>query len=163
MKKILILTASIIIVISSCKKKDQAPEDTISVTIDGVNENFTKIIYAGIGSTTTASKSHLLITGINPNNNDLIDLEIDASSKIVKGNYSNDVNLPVLVNYGVGNPSKAITEEYQTNGTKINSTAIAITSLSDTKIEGTFSAILDGGSGKPLKTATSGKFNITFK
>jgi hypothetical protein len=106
----------------------------------------------------------MLITGINPINNDLIDLQINASSKIVKGNYSNTNNLPVLVNYGIGVPSSTlITEEYQTDVNKYNSTTIIITSLSDTKIEGTFSARLTSGDGKLIKTATDGKFNINFK
>lgn len=163
MKKILLFTTFVIIIASSCKKKDIAPENTISATINGVNENFTNITFAEIGNS-IASKSSMLITGINPTNNDLIDLQINTISKIVKRKYSNANNFAVTINYGIGNTSSnGWNEEYQTDVLKDNSTTITITSLSGTKIEGTFSATLIGTVGKPGKTVTDGKFNINFK
>jgi hypothetical protein len=163
MKKNLIFVSCILLVFISCKK-DQgiAPVNTISASIDGVDESFNTNPFAQLGEGITLNSS-LSIFGTNGSTKgaDVLSITMITGQAIVKGSYTsgnNSVGL-VSIQYSDGPFSAANFNSYATdpNG---NATTVVITSLTSTNVQGTFSGRLVYGSAS--KTVTNGKFNLTL-
>ena len=171
MKKTLLFAICIFLFFASCKKKssDTAPSNSITATIDGVSESFnTNItVHFGAGIQGIQSGSGLIIEGTNGNADGADDLSItiNSSSTVVKGNYTNSGNsggFPSIF-YRKGAFSVSDPVFYITDVNAVNPSAVTITSISNTNIQGTFSGKLIFTDGKTIKTVTDGKFNVNIK
>jgi hypothetical protein len=165
MKKILLFTICIALAFSSCKKSSSdVPANTISATIDGVDESFNTNPIAELG-TAIRLNSNLLISGGNGSGtgSDSMAITIESNNTIVKGSYTNAGSDFISVLYNNGPFSLANPTYYTTDVTGVYPTTVVITSMSSTNIQGTFSGKLLFNKGTTVKTVTNGKFNLTIK
>ena len=90
MKTPLLIIICILLAFSSCKKSSDVPVNTISATIDGVDESFNTNPNAQLG-TAIALNSVLNIAGNSASGTgaDNIGITIESNSTIVKGSYTN--------------------------------------------------------------------------
>jgi hypothetical protein len=167
MKKPLLITICILLAFSSCKKSSDVPANTISATIDGVDESFNTNQSARLGSSIDLN-SNLLISGSSASGTgaDGIGITIESNSTIVKGSYNNagtNNSGFTSILYSKG-PSLLIDPNIYTTDVNGNyPTTITITSMSNTNIQGTFSGQLLFKDGKTVKSVTNGKFNLDIK
>jgi hypothetical protein len=168
MKKLLLFTICVTLAFSSCKKSSSdIPANTISATVDGVDESFNTSPIAELG-TAISLNSNLLISGSNGSgtSSDSMGITIESNNTIVKGSYTNASTnnssyVSVLYNkapFSLSNPNIYSTD---INGTY--PTTVTITSMSSTNIQGTFSGKLLFKDGTTVKNVTNGKFNLTIK
>jgi hypothetical protein len=170
MKKALILSAFILFIFTSCKKKtDVIPLNTITATVNGIALTFNANVTGGKGSAEGITTIH--VTGYTTTDNTAAVIGISISSTdanaLQTGTYtftSTNVH-PTVYPYLVYNTPNDNTSQqpFNTDPTGIQPTTITITSISSTNVQGTFSGILvhptvDGTS----RTATNGKFNVNI-
>ncbi len=168
MKKLLILSACVLFIFTSCKKKtDVVPVNTIIAIVNGATLNFN----ANVTGSTSISGTMLHISGATTSDNTAAIIGISITSQdasaITKGTYTfNSANThPTVYTYVVyntldNNPSQ---QPFNTDPTGVQSTTITITSISSTNVQGTFSGTLvrptvDGA----IRTVTNGKFNVNL-
>jgi hypothetical protein len=165
MKKILLFTICVTLAFSSCKKSSSdIPANTISATIDGVDESFNSNPIAELG-TAIRLNSNLLISGSNGSGtgSDSMAITIESNNTIVKGNYINTGSDFISVLYNKGPFSLSNPNTYSTDINGTYPTTVTITSMSSTNIQGTFSGKLLFKDGTTVKNVTNGKFNLTIK
>ncbi len=162
MKRVLVFVSCILLFCTSCKKDSNvAPPNTISATIDGVDESFDTNTFAGIGNGASTLSSNLLIYGSNGSatNADLIKITLNLNQTIVKGSYTSGSDAVGFVSILYQHGPYSIVNPYDyTTDPAGNQTTVVITSITDTNIQGTFSGKLVSGSA--IKTVTNGKFNL---
>lgn len=166
MRKHFLIAICVLATLASCKKTSPiAPSNTISTTIDGVNESFNANIVARLG-TGVQQNSDLLITATNGTAKDAdgISITINSNSSIAKAVYVNtsSTSFPSLL-YSKGSFSLTNPNYYTTDVHGNNLTTIVITSLTSTNIQGTFSGKLVLANGSTIKSVTDGKFNVNFQ
>jgi outer membrane murein-binding lipoprotein Lpp len=175
MKKFLLFTALIATVFASCisnkAKVDPlkpAAADTISATIDGVNESFNSL-----DTTRYNSPNSLYLSGANADNADKMILILGSTgSSIDTGTYVSTYpaakGLEIL--YGVG-PGYTPDNLYYTydiiDGASFDA-IVKVTSVTSSNIKGTFSGtvVLESSvlTASPVtKAITNGKFNLAIK
>ena len=167
MRKIILFTALAAISLASCKKSNVAPSNTFSATIDGTTESFNTNVSAQNG-TGTALNSDLSVFGYNGSASgaDVLTITLNTNSKITTGTYSNAAssnNGFVSILYQKGPQSLASPNVYASHVNGNYLTTVKITSISNTDVQGTFSAQLVYTDGKTIKTVTDGKFNVAIK
>src|ERR1700724_3058577 len=94
MNKILLFTAFIFLFLVSCKKSSSvAPVNTLSATINGVDESFNTNVFAQNG-TGVILNSDLSVSGSNgsANGSDMLSITLNTNSTITTGTYSNAPN-----------------------------------------------------------------------
>jgi len=168
MKKILILSAFILFIFTSCKKKnDVVPVNTISATVDGAHLSFNTSVYAKFGGN---SNSTLSIYGVTSSASDAqtITIGVFSDKAIAIGTYtypsitgsSGLTEYPFIV-YSDKGPTASSSFLFVTDNTAANPTTVTITSINSTNIQGTFTCTLIRQIGG-TKTITNGKFNINI-
>jgi hypothetical protein len=167
MKKYLLFAICLILALSSCKKGSNIPANTISATVDGVNESFNTGPVALLGSSVQLNSS-LSISGSNGSgtNSDRIAITIESNSTITKGTYTNGgTNNSGLTSIVYNKAPFSLTNPniYTTDVNGNYPTTVTITSISSTSIQGTFSGTLLFSNGTTTKTITDGKFNLSLK
>jgi hypothetical protein len=168
MKKLLLFTICVTLTFSSCKKSSSdIPANTISATVDGVDESFNTNPIAELG-TAISLNSNLIISGSNGSGtgSDSMGITIESNNTIIKGSYTNasannSSYVSVLYNKGPFSPSNPTVYSTDVNGDY--PTTVTITSMSSTNIQGTFSGKLLLSDGTTIKNVTNGKFNLTIK
>lgn len=155
------------VIFTSCGKSSSNPNSgggTITCTIDGTAMTFNNVLIAK--DTAFFGAYALTISGASAisSSSTVFSLTVDGTSPIVTGTYNigptgNSTDAPALA-YSQGS---SFAYEEDISGTK--ESAIVITSLSKTNVQGTFSGTLTlmTGSGPATKTVTNGKFNVNFK
>jgi hypothetical protein len=176
MKTLLILSACVLFIFSSCKKKTDvlpAAANTISATVDGVNMNFNVNASARVvGDFEGTGNIDLVIQGFTatglPSNSMGISLITANTSSIINGTYTaaSANNAPPIwaaLSYTSQDPaSNPIVQNFVTSNIAFP-LSITITSISKTNVQGTFSGVMtDLNNGSNTKTVTSGKFNVNI-
>jgi hypothetical protein len=168
MKKILLFTAFISLFLVSCKKNSSvAPVNTLSATINGVDESFNTNVFAQNGSGVTLNSS-LEIRGFNgsANSYDALSITLNTNNTITTGTYSNAPNVNdgfISIVYNNGPVSFVNPNTYTSDVNGAYLTTVKIVSISSTNVQGTFTAQLVYPDGKTIKTVTNGKFNINLQ
>ena len=169
MKTISLIAICLLFINTSCKKNSEnspTPTNSISATVNGVNEAFNAKIKAS--ETNIGGINVLLITGSETfdTNSAAINIEIDTSAAITTGTYSAKTGTPQGFNSGA---TISYVRGYMALYPSLNSgllNSITISRISSTNVQGTFSATLSGsalGLSPTTKTITNGKFNVTIK
>ncbi|MEO6631226.1 MAG: hypothetical protein ABIN13_05870 [Mucilaginibacter sp.] len=164
MKIPVIFICCIFLFFTGCKKDNNvAPENTISASIDGVDESFNTNAVAQLG-TTVKLNSNLAIYGTNGSaaDDDVISITLAVNQTIAPGSFvsgSNEVGL-VSILYKHGPVSLINPNTYATDINGSPSTVV-ITKLTNTNVQGTFSGKLIYRNAS--KVVTNGKFNLTIK
>ena len=168
MKRLLFLSACFVIFMASCQVHNDAlvaPTSTITATVDGVNESFnSNDTVRSIGST------GMYVSGTNAANSDKIIFILGSSNGLDTGKYSSTAatNNGIQVLYGVGPGYTADNYYYNYNisgGPSYDGT-LTITSISSTRVQGTFSGTLVQESSvfstgiRLTKTIANGKFDL---
>jgi hypothetical protein len=165
MKKALLFIGFISVGITSCKKDIAgAPVNTITATVNGVEESFNTAAYAEL-TTGAAKNSNLAVYGTNGSGTaaevmsiTLVDNETLFASSYTSGSSSVS-SAAILYAAGVS-ATGVLNNSYITTDSSSPST-ITITSLTGATVQGTFSGVLvDGGA---TKTVTNGQFNLALK
>src|SRR5437879_5534980 len=159
MKKTLLFTIFIFIFLTSCKKNSPvAPVNTLSATIDGVDESFNTNVFAQNG-TGVMLNSDLLVMGTNGSatGSDVLSITIDINKTIAAGTYTNaptstDGFISILYNQGALNLMNPAMYKSDVNGAYL--TSVKIVSISNTNVQGTFTAKLVYADGKTIKSVT---------
>lgn len=169
MKITLSITALILLFLTSCKKTSgniPTTVNTISATVDGVNETFNVKLTASqsnIGGTNV-----LLITGLETSeaNSAAINIEIDTTAAITEGTYPVKTGIPNGFNSGT---SVSYVKGYEILYPSLNiasPSSITISHIDNVSVKGTFNATLSGsapGLSPTTQTITDGKFDVVIK
>ena len=168
MRKYLFCSVCIILTLTSCSKKGSSPvvnSNTISATIDGVDESFNTI---AVAKNISVSQGYsLFFAGTNGTSStaDAFSITVDGLQPITTGTF--DLSGGASGNYF---PGMAYTQPgsiiYEQDLSGANPTIVTITTLTATNVQGSFSGklVLYSGSGVPAtKTITNGKFNVSFR
>ncbi|HTD41823.1 MAG TPA: hypothetical protein VK671_14435 [Mucilaginibacter sp.] len=177
MKRLLLLSVCIAFFAASCSKKAVVPnlglkdtvtvKDTISATVDGVNETFNSVDTVRFYSATS-----MYISGTNATNSDKIIFIFPELSGNVIGTYDSAAasNNAIQMLYGLG-PGYTANNYYYNyhvpNGPAYDG-SVTITTFTNTTVKGTFSGTLIQESSAsvghgPTKTITNGKFTLAIK
>jgi hypothetical protein len=142
MKKTLILISCVFLGSTSCKKNsDIVPTNTITATIDGVDESFNTGTYAQL-TTGVATNSNLSVYGTSGGTNpDVISLTLGANQTLTTTSYSSAAVSGSIVYDYESATSGLFANSYATPISGSPST-ITITSLTGTSVQGTFSGVL---------------------
>jgi hypothetical protein len=167
MRTLLLLPIYLLLLLVSCKKSTPpGPDNSISATVDGIPKTFN--VYAQAFSQSNFQGHNLLIiSGQETSEIGSININISVSSipAIVKGSYSldpgNSGTLPVGGATSITYVSRG--EKFLPSQNATSKNLITITSLSSTKVEGTFYVVLSEGTPSTDKTITNGKFNVSIK
>jgi len=164
-KKILIIIVALVLSQSCKKPSHETPVGTISATIDGIAESFNT---NAVGQITTGVQSNFLLIGGSDGNSpeaNTLSLSINSTATITKGSYSTvGTSSPVAHIFAtVGHMSATQHNIYRTDVEGKYSGTIAITLISNTNVEGTFSGKLLLDNGTTIKIITDGKFNVSLK
>lgn len=176
MKRLLLLSFCIVFVAASCGKKAVVPNvsitkntvaDTISATVDGVNETFNSLDTVRFFSTKS-----MYISGTNAASSDKIIFILPALSGNGVGTYDSSAssNNAIQMLYGLGPGYTADNYYYNyhvSNGPSFDC-SVTITTFTNTTIKGTFSGTLIQESSAttghgPTKTITNGKFTLAVQ
>lgn len=174
MKKLPIFAVFIAIVFASCIGKTKVTPvippaaDTISATIDGVNETFNShdtIRYNNANS--------LYLSGTNAGSSDKMVLILgNTGSNIDTGTYVSTYpaakGLEILYGVGPGSTADNVFYTYDISGGASFDAVLNVTSVTGTNIKGTFSGkvVLESSvlTANPVtKTITNGRFNLIIK
>ena len=174
MKKIQIFSALIAIIFTSCISKAKVDpikpvtSDTISATIDGVNESFNSQ-----DTTRYYSANGLYLSGTNADNADKMILILGSTGNgIDTGTYNSVYGGPkgsqILYGVGPGNTATNYYYTYDISGGASFDGIVKVSSISSSNIKGTFSGTVVQESSvltaNPVtKTITNGKFNLIIK
>lgn len=170
MKKLLLLSACVMLAFSACKKDSAkvTATNTLSVTIGGVNETFTSNVTAQ--SIIDTPGYTIGIAGFRGSGANLegVQLEVNSDSPVTTGTYTinastaqNATRFPLLAYYKFMGSTNQLT--YGTDLSGANSSTITITSISSTNVQGTFSGVLiDENGGSTTEAMASGKFNVNI-
>lgn len=168
MKKILLIALSVLLSFAGCKKSgnDQASVNTISATVDGVNETFNSNVTAL--QTSIEGINILNISGKKTADTNLvaIGIIIDTSAVITEGSYPVKAGPYELYSQGI---SVSYVQGYLTFSPDSNTTvpnSITISHITNTNVQGTFRVTLSCsafGTNLTTKTITNGKFNVSIK
>jgi hypothetical protein len=162
-KKSLILIACIFIALASCKKNaNVTPANTISATINGVNENFNINTFAQLGSNFKVN-SNLYIFGNNGSavGADQLIISLITNQTLAPGSLTSGSNAVGLVSITYQDGAFSINNPAYITDLSGNQTTVIITSLTNNSVQGTFSGVLT--TGNTTKTVTNGKFNLALK
>jgi hypothetical protein len=177
MKRLLLLSVCLAVVAASCSKNAAVipkggaivtVKDTITATINGVNETFNSV-----DTVRSNGPSGMYISGTNAASSDKIILILGTLSQNGVGTYSssgaNMNNIQMLYGQGPGyTPANYFYTYHPTQGTAYDCT-VTITEFTYTTVKGTFSgsliqeSALTGGGTQPPKTVTNGKFTLSLK
>jgi hypothetical protein len=174
MKKLLLFSALIAIVSASCVSKAKVDPikppfaDTISATVDGVNENFNSL-----DTTRYNSANSLYLSGANADNADKMILILGSTgSSIDTGTYNSvyggSKGLEILYGVGPGYTPDNLYYTYDITGGASFDATLKVTSVTSTNIKGTFSGkvVLESSvlTANPVtQSITNGKFNLAIK
>lgn len=174
MKKFLLFTAFIATVFASCVSKAKVDPikppfaDTISATVDGVNESFNSL-----DTIRYNNPNSLYFSGTNADNADKMILILGSTgSSIDTGTYNSvyggPKGLEILYGVGPGNTANNYYYTYDISGGASFDAIVKVTSVTSTNIKGTFSGtvVLESSvlTASPVtKTITNGKFNLAIK
>jgi outer membrane murein-binding lipoprotein Lpp len=174
MKIFLLFSALIAIVFASCVSKAKvdpikpAFADTISATVDGVNESFNSL-----DTTRYNSANSLYLSGANADNADKMILILGSTgSSIDTGTYVSTYpaakGLEILYGVGPGYTENNLFYTYDIIGGASFDATLKVTSVTSSNIKGTFSGkvVLESSvlTANPVtKTITNGKFNLAIK
>ena len=173
MKHLLLLSVCIAVITSSCGKKAVNPnlnltpvteKDTISATVDGVDETFNSsdtVRFTGTNS--------MYISGTNAASSDKIIFILPQLALNGLGTYdssaSSNNNIQMLYGLGPGYTANNYYYNYHVPQGTAYDCKITITTFTNSRVKGTFSGTLiqessaTGGHG-PTKIITNGKFNL---
>jgi len=168
MKKPLLFIIVLFLFLASCKKNASVgPVNTLSATINGVDESFNTNLYAqnGTGVTTNSDLAVFGTTGT-ASNAEVLSITVNTNATIATGTYTNSASSNsgfISILYSKGPVNLFTPNEYvsDVNGTYL--TTVKVTSISNTNVQGTFSAQLLYTDGKTKMMVTNGKFNVNFK
>ncbi|MDB5016045.1 MAG: hypothetical protein JWQ84_877 [Mucilaginibacter sp.] len=167
MKKNLLFILIIPFFLISCKKNAPvAPVNTLSASIDGVEESFNTNVFAQNGSGVSLN-SALIILGDNgsASGSDILSITVNTNSTITARTYSNAPTSTdgfISIVYNNGPVSLVNPNTYTSDVNGVHLTTVKIISISNANIQGTFSAQLVSVDGKTIKSFTNGKFNINL-
>jgi hypothetical protein len=162
MKKILLISACLVLVFSACKKDSSKTITTtktgITATIDGSDVDFST--GATAQAITSSGEYSIQIIGSTGSGSSAkgISVSIYSDKPIVKGTYlASDTLSSSYVIYVENAPSSNPLSFIATSAE-----AVTITSISSTNIQGTFySGLLWDKDGITPRTLTNGKFNVS--
>ncbi len=155
------------ILFASCKKSSNSSttaSGTITATVDGTPMTFNNVL---IAKDTAYLGAYLLTfsgaTSLTSSPTEL-SITVDGVDTVTTGTYTigpsgSTANLPAI------SFSQGTTLVYGTDASGADSTAVVITALTKTNVQGTFSGTLSltVGTGAATKVITDGKFNVNFK
>lgn len=176
MTRLVLLSVCIAFVAASCGKKAVIPivsltknavADTISATVDGVNE-----IFNSLDTVRFLSTSSMYISGTNAAGSDKIIFILPALSGNGLGTYDSSAssNKAIQMLYGLGPGYTADNYYYNyhvSNGPSYDA-SVTISTFTNTTIKGTFSGTLIQESSAttghgPTKTIANGKFTLAVQ
>jgi len=164
MKKTLLIAICFSLFLFSCKKSE-APKNTVTFTVDGINKKYPNAS-ASIGDY-LAQGSNLSFVAYTDANNiaESISFTITANTSLTKGGVyrTDDKTGAVRITYYPSDYTLAKQNSYLTKFGGQYVSTITITSLSDTNVQGTFSGQLVLNGGNTVKTISDGKFNATIQ
>lgn len=157
MRTFLICAALAIFCFSSCKKDGiVAQPDSLTATIDGVNRSFNTGLMASLNNTSTGPGYELVILDTGKS---YLGIALNTDKPITTGTYTygpNGTNGVVTMSYSPSPNNHFVSDVFKNHVTSIN-----ITSISSSRIQGTFSAELVRDTDLiEVKTIADGKFNI---
>lgn len=167
MRRIIYVFISSFCILCSCSKSDNAnPSGSITASIDGTNVVFGTEAFAL--NQQNSGIYALIITGFQGavNSSNQITIGIGGTSPVTTKTYtdvfdpSEDDEVSFVFTQQPGNIT------YGANGEAPNTATVTITSLTSSKVEGTFSGgvVLVSGSGSPAShTITNGRFNLSIR
>jgi len=172
MKQFLFFPACLLLLFLSCKKDSNRstpkPTNTLSATIDGVNETFTDSLEADTVINVNDPKYTINVTGLRGSgaSREGLSFSVNSDSPVTKGTYSitsqtntGRTTFPYIV-YWKGEPN-AFT--FGTDESGVNITSITITSINNSNVQGVFSGVLISGPFyNTSRTVTNGKFNVNI-
>jgi hypothetical protein len=169
MKNVLFLCLSTCVIFFSCSKSGTSSPsggtNTISATVDGVNENFNNIVLAKIIDQGGGRYSLVLggTTGTTASA-DVMTITVDGDRQIAAGAFSLTLS-PTNHYWPALGYTKGGTNNYMSDVTGTLPTNVTITSITSTNVQGSFSGgvVLYNGTGAATKNVTNGKFNVNFK
>ncbi len=164
--KPLLVAVCIVLALASCQKSaTNKSVNTISATIDGMNESFGASVATQMSNAAQASYSVSIAASTGTGTNaDALSIFVSSNNKIVTGTYTNIPDSSgnflqiVYLKGAIGTP---VTYNTDYAGTKPSS--LTITAISSTSVQGTFSGQLILTNGDSAKTVTDGKFNLKIK
>lgn len=180
MKKLLLLSACVMLAFSACKKDSTtkvAASNTITATVGGANINFSTTAIAQLAS--DSGVYVLAVQGVSGTGSSAQSIVVGlvAEGPIVKGTYTlnsstnlNTVTVIPGIEYAKtlsGNDSDIFGNSINVNvGSDANlsvtgTATVTITSISSTNVQGTFSGMLvNDADGTTTETVSNGKFNV---
>jgi hypothetical protein len=169
MRRFLLAGISLVLIFSSCKKKQQevTPASTITATIDGTPMDFSASVSGGKGTTAAVTTIHVLgasNSGLTPTTIAVAISSADANA-LQLGTYTySTANLHPTVFPIITYSNPADNGPYTTDAYGVQVTTVTITALSSTNVQGTFSGTLTRPTtDATTKTITDGKFNVYFQ
>jgi hypothetical protein len=174
MKKLLLLSACVLLAFASCKKDSSKiiASNTITATVGGSNINFST---TATGALVSDSGAYILeIGGLSGTSSSAQSIAVGllSESPFVKGTYTfnkstdpNTITVIPAIAY-TGNLSGTDAFESETvidlqDSTISTSCTVTITSITSTNVQGTFSGLLvNDEDNTTTKTVTNGKFNV---
>ncbi|MHB8208858.1 hypothetical protein [Mucilaginibacter sp.] len=170
MRKLLFFASYVMLAFCSCKKdpvKLNPSSNSVSATIDGVNEAFNTTINAGFIDTPYHEIGIYAINGTGVTQDDL-SVSVISDTNIVKGTYTvltnevvNSNTSPLLIYYS--NKTSPNETDYETDFTGVNQLTVTLNLISKTNVQGTFSGVLVDMLNGKVKSITNGKFNVNIK
>jgi hypothetical protein len=170
MKKLILFTAALGILLYSCGKNATiSPDSYVSATMDGVTKNFSAIDSLGYSNTSTLYSMTVKGKTGTSDTSDVIQLNVFSASPITTGTYTLSPDshqapyYPLVVYLPKG--SHNLADDYVVDYTGNHPVSITITSLTKTSAQGTFSGtlIIAAGNSGATKTITDGKFYVSVK
>jgi len=160
MKKLLLISACLVLVFSACKKDSTktTTSNSITATVGSSNFNFSTAATAEVISGSGIYSIQILGSTGAGSSAQGVSIAIESDKPIVKGTYSvTDTSSFTDITY-VENPSVSTPVSFssQVTGT------VNITSISSTNVQGTFSGILvSNQDNTTTQILSNGKFNVS--
>jgi len=160
--KALFAACLLVIAFSSCKKDDtdSIPSNSLTASIDGSSKSFNTALTGSL--VTNGGAQGLQVVGFAgaAGSSDALYLGVSSDGQIVPGTYVEGQGAGIIFSLQSG----AITN-YTNAESTTNPISITITSITSTKVTGTFKGdlFIDGNSASAKKVLTSGTFSATIQ
>jgi hypothetical protein len=160
--KVLFAAFLCVIAFTACKKDDtdSIPSNTLSASIDGSSKTFNTALTGSLISNGGAQGLQVMGFAGAAGSSDALYLGVSSDGQIVPGTYVDGQGAGIIFS----SQSGAITN-YTNAESATNPISITITSITSTKVTGTFKGDLfvDGNSASAKKVLTSGTFSATIQ
>ena len=162
LSRIVLALAVIIIAFSACSKDKKGIDDGMRLTVDGKEIEFSAFTKAEYDSTSGIHNLHIrgTDTDMQPN---LVALGLTQEQPIVTGTYIHSTTNPdFYVTLDWSPAGEDYTDPYYAGLDGSDPMSITITSITTTRVQGTFQGTVRRGAGA-TKVITNGSFNLELE